>query len=324
MAIVLLIAKQHLKTYVADIGIVRGAPKSSHISNSEWKTSTLRRQQEDAVLLKKQTTNTPRGSRKHAPRPEKQTTKSTKRRQFKAGQTTISRTEMVTEGDAEWQTTKSLKVIGKQTPTIKLQKQMAEEHSEDVASIFEQRRAVYESVCRQWKEKEGREVEGGVRPPYVYLPGNISFCRVPKVGVTFWKRVFFYLFKTGVNKKTSNKTVTSPMDIDRLYVHQHSPGKDNTANIDTAEGSSLLFKTKRIMFARNPWSRLWSAYVDKFVLPDSWLDIGQTVVAMREKLNAERAARLKVQSEFEKQALGDVGRYRVNKTKVKYGERILC
>ena len=42
----------------------------------------------------------------------------------------------------------------------------------------------------------------------------------------------------------------------------------------------------QVLFVRDPYARLWSVYVDKFVLPDSWLDHGISIVQRR--TSAER------------------------------------
>ena len=36
-----------------------------------------------------------------------------------------------------------------------------------------------------------------------------------------------------------------------------------------------------MLFTRDPWARIWSSYVDKFVLPDSWLDHGRSIMSRR-------------------------------------------
>ena len=36
------------------------------------------------------------------------------------------------------------------------------------------------------------------------------------------------------------------------------------------------------MFTRDPYQRLWSSYVDKFMLPDSWADHGLAIMFSRQ------------------------------------------
>ena len=110
---------------------------------------------------------------------------------------------------------------------------------------------------------------------WVYAPKNLVYCVTPKVGCTFWKRIFRF-----IGQDYSGPVVSRPSDIDRIKVHYgrlHSVQERSLSNpiIRT------LLSQKRIhafMFARDPYSRLWSAYVDKFYLPDFWRSIGPGIV----------------------------------------------
>ncbi|XP_025080192.1 carbohydrate sulfotransferase 10-like isoform X2 [Pomacea canaliculata] len=138
------------------------------------------------------------------------------------------------------------------------------------------RREHIQNMCRTHVHTGGR-----VSDPYIHVPSNLSMCLVPKVGCTFWKRVFFHLY--GDSGKTPGQ-VSTPLDIDRLYVHFGGNRTPKTVSLNTQPGRDVIFNSTRVMFARDPWSRLWSAYVDKFILPDSWLDHGQNIVQLRPKL----------------------------------------
>ncbi|KAL8567231.1 hypothetical protein ACOMHN_046641 [Nucella lapillus] len=153
---------------------------------------------------------------------------------------------------------------------------------EGVSGVLRARWVHYRAAC------EGRRHSGGVpglvQNPLVYLPANLTVCWVPKVGCTFWKRIFFYLHNDGHGPWTS-KPVRSPFDIDRIFVHLHG-GKKKTLRFDDESEHDVIFHTRRVMFSRDPWSRLWSDYVDKFILPDSWLDHGKTILRLRQRLSA--------------------------------------
>ncbi|XP_076470160.1 carbohydrate sulfotransferase 9-like [Babylonia areolata] len=92
----------------------------------------------------------------------------------------------------------------------------------------------------------------------------LAYCLVPKTGCTFWKRVFAFL-----NKDIHlNLLARSPLHIPRLYVHRvldSGHGKAWSRVKDSVKGYF------RFMFSRDPYSRLWSSYLDKYYLPDFWL-----------------------------------------------------
>jgi hypothetical protein len=99
---------------------------------------------------------------------------------------------------------------------------------------------------------EGREAN-------IWAVINNTRVLIFKAGTTFWKRIFFFLYNQTGGGNTS-KNVTSPMDLERLYVHHHyGLGSDATASMTSQKGGELLMSTTRVMFTRDPWSRLWSA-----------------------------------------------------------------
>ncbi|XP_060597805.1 carbohydrate sulfotransferase 9-like [Ruditapes philippinarum] len=99
-----------------------------------------------------------------------------------------------------------------------------------------------------------------------YERKHIYFCMVPKAGGTFWKRIMIYIGKD----YPENMTIKQPFDIDRHYVHESKFNNLQTWSVQNPITRMLMSKGKSFMFARDPFSRLWSAYVDKFLLPDFW------------------------------------------------------
>lgn len=111
---------------------------------------------------------------------------------------------------------------------------------------------------------------------WVYPDINLAYCVTPKVGCTFWKRVFRY-----ITHDYAGATVARPADIDRMHVHY-----DRVRNIRIYPLDNPLirkFISRRqfnaFMFSRDPYARLWSAYVDKFFLPDFWQSNGVWIVS---------------------------------------------
>ncbi|XP_071110451.1 carbohydrate sulfotransferase 11-like [Haliotis cracherodii] len=113
---------------------------------------------------------------------------------------------------------------------------------------------------------------------YYYADGgtntSMAYCPVPKVGCTFWRRIFMFL-----NKTRSQSQISSPFDISRFEVY-FKPMIHLTA---TKYATDVLEHAQRFLFARDPYARLFSAYVDKFLLPQflGWERYGKVVTAAR-------------------------------------------
>jgi hypothetical protein len=72
-------------------------------------------------------------------------------------------------------------------------------------------------------------------------------------------RVFFFLYND--TSRLRHKPVTSPYDIDRVFVHYDGGHVTKDLRFDDAHEHDVIFQTRRVMFARDPWSRLWSGWV---------------------------------------------------------------
>ncbi|GFN85733.1 carbohydrate sulfotransferase [Plakobranchus ocellatus] len=105
---------------------------------------------------------------------------------------------------------------------------------------------------------------------------KLVYCFVPKGGCTFWIRLFRFLSGDVLN----SSEVKSLLDIDRFFAH-YSPN-DAIVKIGAAmaevENESLTF-----IFTRDPYRRLWSAYIDKIFLPDFWRNHGYAILEDRKK-----------------------------------------
>ncbi|XP_061174435.1 uncharacterized protein LOC133183501 [Saccostrea echinata] len=85
---------------------------------------------------------------------------------------------------------------------------------------------------------------------------NLSYCKVPKAGSSFMTEIFLVL------EKDRAQSVDEIFEISRSHVHAIGNKKLST---------SALIKEKQpnsvtLIVSRNPYSRLYSAYVDKFYL----------------------------------------------------------
>ena len=63
----------------------------------------------------------------------------------------------------------------------------------------------------------------------------------------------------------------------------------NRISASAHKGPSYLSGRLRFMFVREPYSRLWSAYVDKFLLPDYWNVDGVRITRRRPGVSREAA-----------------------------------
>ena len=76
---------------------------------------------------------------------------------------------------------------------------------------------------------------------------------------------------------SENKNISRPSDIPRHFTHLGAFRTTPTFRLGQKDESKLQTIKKSFMFARDPYSRLWSAYLDKIFLPDFW-NIGQNIV----------------------------------------------
>ena len=79
---------------------------------------------------------------------------------------------------------------------------------------------------------------------------NFTYCKVPKAGSTFWAQAF-EIFEQG------SSAVQSVIPQSRNTIHKRT---DRTSG-------SLQRHIRAILVVRDPYSRLYSAFVDKFMLP---------------------------------------------------------
>ncbi|CAL1540569.1 unnamed protein product [Lymnaea stagnalis] len=92
------------------------------------------------------------------------------------------------------------------------------------------------------------------------------YCHVPKAGCTFWGRIFSFLTRPD---DMSQMKIHSPFDIDRMKLHNGPLQPVGQPDWNLAK-NEIKETTVKFLFARDPYSRLWSAYLDKYYLPDFW------------------------------------------------------
>ncbi|KAI8775926.1 carbohydrate sulfotransferase 11 isoform X1 [Biomphalaria glabrata] len=111
---------------------------------------------------------------------------------------------------------------------------------------------------------------------------KMAYCVVPKVGCTYWINILRFL-----NNDTYGMVFESPHDIPRIITHYSSFSR-NVSVYSDEPGPSELSNKLRFMFVRDPYSRLWSAWIDKFWLPDFWFTEGANIVNFFNLTEAEK------------------------------------
>ena len=130
------------------------------------------------------------------------------------------------------------------------------------------------SSTRYWSE---------LRPSgNIWAYRGLSYCITPKVGCTFWKRAFRFLAK---DYKETNEPVRKPSNIDRHQVHYYKVHNITSASMDSNLGRILLSTGNSFMFSRDPYTRVWSAYIDKFLMPDFWMTQAVSAAKVTRKAN---------------------------------------
>ncbi|XP_052791909.1 carbohydrate sulfotransferase 11-like [Mya arenaria] len=129
--------------------------------------------------------------------------------------------------------------------------------------IFERRERVRNYCKQNAKDIDKFKTTGSLWTVPDY---DIHWCVTQKIGSTHWKQVL--RFVAGDYSKDIN--VTKPEDLDRFYVHSTQPGRVLRRSLANIVSQGVTLSGKVFMFTREPYSRLWSAYIDKFLLPDFW------------------------------------------------------
>lgn len=109
---------------------------------------------------------------------------------------------------------------------------------------------------------------------------KLVYCITAKAGCTSWKRIFRFLNHDYL------KRVESPFDIPRIDVHL-APLKNTTVyHMNNGVERAMAATRYTFMFTRNPYTRLWSAYLDKIFLPDAW-NVASNMIRARDQVSEE-------------------------------------
>ena len=151
-----------------------------------------------------------------------------------------------------------------------------ESWQENMSETMKRRKSHIQIICQHYTYRTYSRRKGVF---FLAKPEHIAYCEVPKVACTFWKRIIRFLNKDHLPK------ISSPLDIPRGFVHMGK--RINTTLIhlenNTKRSPELLNTEKTVMFTRDPYSRIWSAYLDKLFLPDFWSSVGVPAIKAKRK-----------------------------------------
>ena len=139
-------------------------------------------------------------------------------------------------------------------------------------------------ICEKYANVANFSNTGLQGHAWIYAPKNFAYCITPKVGCTFWKRVLRFI----AGDYKANRNVSRPADIDRMEVHYGGLKAIQQRPLSNPIYRTLLSQehVNAFMFSRDPYSRLWSAYIDKIFLPDFWRSISPGIASkFRPKAN---------------------------------------
>ena len=102
------------------------------------------------------------------------------------------------------------------------------------------------------------------------------FCYTPKVACTTWKRILLMM--------TGKMTVNRSEDIARSDVHSRSFMKRHLPSLNSYRPDEIEYRINhyfKFMFVRDPFERLVSAYLDKFVRTNTFQKtIGRDIIKL--------------------------------------------
>lgn len=114
-----------------------------------------------------------------------------------------------------------------------------------------------------------------------YSPLRLSYCVVAKAGCSFWISIVRIL----LNDFGYNNTKKDPMEVTKLEAH--GP-RSKMRHLTKSNGADFLLNSTSFLFARNPYTRLFSGYVDKIFLPELWSSLNKHIANLTRKKGSSR------------------------------------
>uniref|UniRef100_A0A2C9LEX3 Carbohydrate sulfotransferase n=1 Tax=Biomphalaria glabrata TaxID=6526 RepID=A0A2C9LEX3_BIOGL len=102
---------------------------------------------------------------------------------------------------------------------------------------------------------------------FVNREHRLLYWAIPKIASSFWKRIFRVL-------DSSNKDGQTIFNITNMEAHLNVPQSMVFLSYSRPEQEVMLASYSKFFFVREPYSRLFSAYVDKLLIPNG---LGKTL-----------------------------------------------
>lgn len=155
-------------------------------------------------------------------------------------------------------------------------------HLQQQARTQESRRRLLANVCAKYQPgvTEHRVSQRQVSRVYVEDRSRLLYCEVPKAGCSNWKRVLMVL----------GGSATSTRDIPHDAAH-YANRLRRLESYDRSAIAERLRSYTKVLFVREPFERLVSAFRDKFESPNSYYHpvFGRPIIS-RYRTNATRTA----------------------------------
>lgn len=157
-----------------------------------------------------------------------------------------------------------------------------EQHLKQLARTQESRRRLLADVCAKYQSgvSERRVSQRQVSRVFVEDQSRLLYCEVPKAGCSNWKRVLMVL----------GGSATSTRDIPHDAAH-YANHLRRLESYDRAGIADRLRSYTKVLFVREPFERLVSAFRDKFESPNSYYHpvFGRAIIS-RYRTNATSTA----------------------------------
>ncbi|XP_045178204.1 carbohydrate sulfotransferase 12-like isoform X2 [Mercenaria mercenaria] len=154
----------------------------------------------------------------------------------------------------------------------------------DIHRRFINRKRHLQNVCSKVRETrvDQRCIRNGVASNLKYVENKeMLFCAIEKTGSTFWKRI---LHIAGGWRNVSNPT---HIGLGEAYTekggYRSMKGKNWTNIVE------IFSKTRSVIFVRDPYTRLFSGWLDKFYSPNTyfWKSAGKQIVKKERKTDVK-------------------------------------
>ncbi|XP_058253237.1 carbohydrate sulfotransferase 8 [Hemibagrus wyckioides] len=158
----------------------------------------------------------------------------------------------------------------------------ASNHIHRLTQIQQSRRKLMRDVCAKYRSLTRTVSRRQVSRIYVEDTHKLLYCEVPKAGCSNWKRVLMVL----------QGQASSTMELRHEQVHYANHLK-RLDSFDHKQIAHRLNTYTKVLFLREPFERLVSAFRDKFESPNSYYHpvFGKPIIA-KYRANASRSALL--------------------------------